>query len=319
MQNPLVSIIVPIYKVEPYLRRCLDSIVNQTYTNLEIILVDDGSPDGCPQICDEYVAKDKRIIVIHKENGGLSDARNAGLDICKGEYISFVDSDDILDLNAVEYMLNAGTDVDIVITNVKMFINEEEINHLNKTHCNSLPFKTIGSDDLLLRLCRDGDAYLRSAWGKLFKRKLFFNIRFPKGKLYEDMYVNYRLYYKAFQSKFIPIPLYYYRQNRPGSIMYKTTSSTFALEAEDERYIFLKEHGKQFIANYNLLSLCWDYLFLYSKKHPGSKEKFYYFSNEFFKNSPKINMQFLFLKFFAMFPFMYYCYRKISPWHIRNY
>ena len=161
MQNPLVSIIVPIYKVEPYLRRCLDSIVNQTYTNLEIILVDDGSPDGCPQICDEYVAKDKRIIVIHKENGGLSDARNAGLDICKGEYISFVDSDDILDLNAVEYMLNAGTDVDIVITNVKMFINEEEINHLNKTHCNSLPFKTIGSDDLLLRLCRDGDAYLR--------------------------------------------------------------------------------------------------------------------------------------------------------------
>ena len=319
MIHPLVSIIVPIYKVEPYLRRCLDSIVNQTYTNLEIILVDDGSPDGCPQICDEYAAKDNRIVVIHKENGGLSDARNAGLDICKGEYISFVDSDDLLDLKAMEYMLNTGTDVDIVISNVKMFINDEEISNSNKTHCNSSSFKIIGSDDLLLRLCKDGDAYLRSAWGKLFKKELFSNIRFPKGKLYEDMYVNYRLYYKAFQSTFISIPLYYYRQNRPGSIMYKTNSSTFALEAEDERYIFLKEHGKQSIANYNLLSLCWDYLFLYSKKYPGSKEKFYYFSNEFFKNSPKINMQFFFLKFFAMFPFIYFCYRKISPWHIRNY
>lgn len=319
MIHPLVSIIVPIYKVEPYLRRCLDSIVNQTYTNLEIILVDDGSPDGCPQICDEYAAKDNRIVVIHKENGGLSDARNAGLDICKGEYISFVDSDDLLDLKAMEYMLNTGTDVDIVISNVKMFINDEEISNSNKTHCNSSSFKIIGSDDLLLRLCKDGDAYLRSAWGKLFKKELFFNIRFPKGKLYEDMYVNYRLYYKAFKSTFISIPLYYYRQNRPGSIMYKTNSSTFALEAEDERYLFLKEHGKQSIANYTLLSLCWDYLFLYSKKHPGSKEKFYYFSNEFFKNSPKINMQFFFLKFFAMFPFIYFCYRKISPWHIRNY
>lgn len=319
MIHPLVSIIVPIYKVEPYLRRCLDSIVNQTYTNLEIILVDDGSPDGCPQICDEYAAKDNRIVVIHKENGGLSDARNAGLDICKGKYISFVDSDDLLDLKAMEYMLNTGTDVDIVISNVKMFINDEEISNSNKTHCNSSSFKIIGSDDLLLRLCKDGDAYLRSAWGKLFKKELFSNIRFPKGKLYEDMYVNYRLYYKAFQSTFISIPLYYYRQNRPGSIMYKTNSSTFALEAEDERYIFLKEHGKQSIANYNLLSLCWDYLFLYSKKYPGSKEKFYYFSNEFFKNSPKINMQFFFLKFFAMFPFIYFCYRKISPWHIRNY
>ena len=107
--KPLVSIIVPIYKVEPYLRRCLDSIVNQTYTNLEIILVDDGSPDGCPQICDEYAAKDNRRVVIHKENGGLSDARNAGLDSCKGEYVSFVDSDDWVDEKYIEILLNLAT------------------------------------------------------------------------------------------------------------------------------------------------------------------------------------------------------------------
>ena len=88
MKLPLISVIIPIYKVEPYLRRCLDSIINQSYANLEIILVEDGSPDTCPQICDEYAAKDNRIVVIHKKNGGLSDARNAGLNICKGEYIS---------------------------------------------------------------------------------------------------------------------------------------------------------------------------------------------------------------------------------------
>lgn len=110
MQNPLVSIIVPIYKVEPYLRRCLDSIVNQTYTNLEIILVDDGSPDGCPQICDEYAARDKRIVVIHKENGGLSDARNAGINISQGEYIFFLDSDDEIPLNSILILANRLTE-----------------------------------------------------------------------------------------------------------------------------------------------------------------------------------------------------------------
>ena len=118
MKQPLVSVIVPIYKVEPYLRRCLDSIVKQTYTNLEIILVDDGSPDGCPQICDEYAARDKRIVVIHKDNGGLSDARNAGLDICKGEYISFIDSDDWVANIYIEAMLKA------TITNNAEIFNE---------------------------------------------------------------------------------------------------------------------------------------------------------------------------------------------------
>ncbi|HEY8803664.1 MAG TPA: glycosyltransferase, partial [Clostridium sp.] len=94
MQNPLISIIVPIYKVEVYIRNCVDSILNQTYKNLEIILVDDGSPDNCGNICEEYSSKDKRIKVIHKKNGGLSSARNAGLDIASGEYIGFIDSDD---------------------------------------------------------------------------------------------------------------------------------------------------------------------------------------------------------------------------------
>ena len=100
--NPLVTVIVPVYKVEPYLRRCLDSIVNQTYKNLEIILIDDGSPDNCGVICDEYAENDKRIKVIHKENGGVSRARNEGINVARGEYIAFVDSDDYIEPDLVE-------------------------------------------------------------------------------------------------------------------------------------------------------------------------------------------------------------------------
>ena len=94
--TPLISIIIPVYKVEQYLKECIDSIINQTYMNLEIVIVDDGSPDNCPLICDQYAALDKRIKVIHKKNGGLSDARNAGLNIITGDYVTFVDSDDVI-------------------------------------------------------------------------------------------------------------------------------------------------------------------------------------------------------------------------------
>ena len=103
--NPLISVIVPIYNVEKYLARCVDSIVNQTYKNLEIILVDDGSPDRCPQMCDDYAEKDSRIKVVHKKNGGLSDARNAGMAVATGEYISFIDSDDWIDLETYDLVL----------------------------------------------------------------------------------------------------------------------------------------------------------------------------------------------------------------------
>ena len=110
-----ISVIIPVYNVEKYLKRCLDSVINQTYKNLEIILIDDGSTDKSGNICDEYAAKDKRIIVIHKENGGLSDARNKGLDICTGDYISFIDSDDWIENGFYEYVVNNVKDNDLLI------------------------------------------------------------------------------------------------------------------------------------------------------------------------------------------------------------
>ena len=318
MLHPLISIIIPIYNVEPYLRQCLDCIINQTYTNLEIILVDDGSPDNCPQICDEYAAKDNRIKVIHKKNGGLSDARNAGLDICKGDYITFVDSDDLLDINAIKSMLDANNDSSIILANINVFIGDDKSYKKKFTVCNNINYTEQSSDELLLNLCKEGPVYLRSVCGKLIRKVLFHNIRFPKGKLYEDMFINYQLYYNSCKNTFIPNALYYYRGKRPGSIMSKTISSTFAIEAEEKRYAFLKEHGKQSIAKYNLPSLCWNHLFLYSQNRPDSKSKFLYFTKEYFKYFTKLDKTYICLKLFSLCPQIYYLFKKISPWQIRR-
>ena len=205
--TPLVSIIVPIYKVEPYLRRCLDSIVNQTYTNLEIILVDDGSPDGCPQICDEYAAKDERIVVIHKENGGLSDARNAGLDICKGEYISFVDSDDWVDERYIEILFDLLTkeNADIAIGEIKKTNTfEQYLSFKANSFITYLPTETIK------RMFAKTEASFIAACGKIFRSGIFSDLRFPRSKIHEDEYVNYIWFSKSNKVAYTDTILYYY-------------------------------------------------------------------------------------------------------------
>lgn len=183
MYTPLVSIIVPIYKVEPYLRRCVDSIVCQTYTNLEIILVDDGSPDTCPQICDEYANKDKRIVVIHKKNGGLSDARNAGLNSCKGEYISFIDSDDYVDYDFIESLIEPikKNSYDFVIADHLSSNEKKGSMHLS---CKEGPIQ----DNLKIIRTYCSQQYPPSAWAKLYKFSFLKNnqFHFQKGLLFED-------------------------------------------------------------------------------------------------------------------------------------
>ena len=126
--NYLISVIVPVYKAEKYLNQCIESIVSQTYQNLQIILVDDGSPDNCPAICDDWAKKDRRIVVIHKENGGQSSARNVGLDIARGEYVGFVDADDFIDHDMYEILLHSlvSTNVDIVCCGSRI-VNEKGI------------------------------------------------------------------------------------------------------------------------------------------------------------------------------------------------
>lgn len=176
-KEPMVSVIVPIYNVEKYLKRCIDSILNQTYKNLEIILIDDGSPDKCPEICDEYAQEDDRVIVIHKENGGVSSARNAGLDIAKGEYIGFVDPDDYINYDMYSTMVKKMElfECDAVICGFCQ-VSEKENKIIRK---DSLENKIVSVEECFKELFGfSGLAIKPVVWNKLFKRDIISDLRF---------------------------------------------------------------------------------------------------------------------------------------------
>ena len=307
MLTPLVSIIIPIYKVEPYLRRCLDSIVNQTYTNLEIILVDDGSPDGCPQICDEYAAKDNRIVVIHKENGGLSDARNAGLDICKGEYISFVDSDDWVDEKYIDILIRLAveTNADIAIGNhQKVYNNKSFFIEKEKED-----IQTLSSQEALNILFKRSHLSFILSWGKIYRRFLFDNIRFPQRKFHEDEFTTYKLFFKSKYISHINRALYYYTQ-RTDSIM-AVRHPEDLLQAEEEQFFFLKQNQFTSLVPIQADLLCWQCLNMYA----ATNQALFFQKAQSYGIYLKIKNQFshfLGLKFFIKFPHIYLFYKKIK-------
>lgn len=209
----LISIIVPVYKVEKYLNRCIESIVAQTYKNLEIILVDDGSPDNCPKMCDSWAQRDERIKVIHKPNGGLSDARNAGLDIAKGDMIAFVDSDDYIDTKMYQIMMDAMQihDADLVSCGRYIVSNQS----MRRQRC-LREAKTFDSVSAVRELLSDG-VINEASWDKLYKKKLFENIRFPVGEINEDVVIMPQILDQCKKIVHVGVPLYYYCQNE-GSI-----------------------------------------------------------------------------------------------------
>lgn len=177
--NELISIVVPVYRVEMYLHECVDSILNQTYRNLEVILVDDGSPDGCPEICDEYAAKDERVKVIHKKNGGLSDARNAGMAVAQGVFLNFVDSDDVLPVDALEIMLSLALkkQADIVIGNHVRF--DETLPTIEKSSDHDT---LMNQADAITEFFQNGCA----SWARLYRLEIHQSILFPVGEINED-------------------------------------------------------------------------------------------------------------------------------------
>ena len=213
MDDPKISIIVPVYKVEPYLRKCLDSIINQTYQNLEIILVDDGSPDNCGAICDEYAAQDGRIKVIHKENGGVSSARNAGLDAATGEWIGFVDSDDQVELDMFESLLRGAMvqGADIAICGFLSLLPGGMTG--NRFCCKQTVL--FDTEEALQALLQNQDLSL-SCCDKLAKRSLWKQLRFPNIKRSEDFLTICQLLERADHILCLPEIKYYY-YNRPGS------------------------------------------------------------------------------------------------------
>lgn len=183
ISKELISVIVPIYNVEENLERCLESILNQTYTNMEIILVDDGSPDRCGEICDIYLKKDNRVRVIHKQNGGLSDARNAGLNIAKGKYIGFVDSDDYIELEMYESLISAIQKENAMIACCGIIREYENGNQLIiRTPNKSKTYTSVQA----IKQCLYQDEIGVSVWCKLFDRNIFKELRFPVGETNED-------------------------------------------------------------------------------------------------------------------------------------
>ncbi len=225
-QNILVSVIVPVYNVEEYLSRCVESILTQTYHNLEVILVDDGATDSSGRICDEYAGLDSRVRVIHKENGGLSSARNAGIDIAKGDWLEFVDSDDWLEPDAVESMLSLALaqGTELVVGgrwDVNAKTGEKKIGLCPKER------EVIPAEELVSRIFR-WDNCDSSACDKLFSRRLFREARFPLGVVCEDVPVMYLIVFDAGRAAMLDKPIYnYYHRHGSISAAKTVTDKTF--------------------------------------------------------------------------------------------
>ena len=239
--QPLISVIVPIYNVEKYLRKCIESIINQTYTNLEIILVDDGSPDNCGLICDEYAKKDNRIKVIHKKNGGAASARNVGLQVATGKWISFIDSDDWIDFNLYSSLLKHSNDEDLIIFDLRFIFQNSKCIESNK----SKEFSITIDDNNIQPLF---DLLLSSKLGytcnKLFKRNKIGNLVFQNISSREDLIFTLAYLKKIDTLKYIPICGYNYLQ-RDTSLLH--TINLINLKQID----IIEEHLKTGISKIN--------------------------------------------------------------------
>ena len=247
-QEPLVSVVVPVYKVEEYLDQCVESIVNQTYGNLEIILVDDGSPDKCPEMCDAWARKDSRIKVVHKENGGVSQARNEGLSLVLGEYVTFVDSDDILYAGMIATLMQACQKYGAQVAMCPVFHFSSE---------NNVPSQLSGLTKIFdgKHICRhffECNAAMPSA--KLFHASLVRDRRFMVGrKVGEDAALNYPIFFDQEKVAFVRSPMYFYREHS-GSVMGSYKSAQLdELDTLREMLDFYKE--RKAFAIYNSMVL----------------------------------------------------------------
>lgn len=242
---PLISVIVPVYKVEKYLCQCIDSILSQTFSDFELFLVDDGSPDNCGKICDEYAKKDSRIIVIHKANGGLSDARNVAIDVAKGDYLTFIDSDDYVSETHLESLYTAlkDTDSDMAVANITSFSDEK---------IDEKFYKPTESRKILIGKDVFSTIYQPCACAKLYKRWIFDDIRYPVGKLYEDAFVYHDVLAKVDRLAMTGINSYYYFL-RENSIMHQEYKLAFTdiIDSIELRIKKLEELGLQDLADDN--------------------------------------------------------------------
>lgn len=249
MNLPLISVIIPIYNVEKYLPRCIESVISQSYKNLEIILVNDGSTDNCSKICDNYLLKDSRISVIHKKNGGASSARNEGLEKVRGEYITFVDSDDYIHPLFVEKLFRLCEDHRCKLAQCDFEQGTED--EFNERPQKAIT-KIMSKENLF-----DTREFKIIPCGKLYHKSLFLDVRFPEGKIHEDEFVTYKLGYYANQVVLTNEKMYYYFQS-PNSVM--RNNSKFIkldfIEAYTERIEFFDTKDEVKLKNISIKEYC---------------------------------------------------------------
>ena len=227
--SKLVSIIIPVYKVEQYLKRCMDSILNQTYQNIEVILVNDGSPDNCPALCDEYAKIDSRVRVIHKENGGLSSARNVALNTVKGDYVFFVDSDDWIALDTLE-VLNEYMEKDYDMISFQVtYLTEEKNVEKGEKNPKDMDVSQYIDASFLGRY----DFFVTT---KIFKAEVFNNVRFLEGRNYEDLEIMHRLFLNMEKVVGLDYFLYYYWKGNEGAI-----TNTITMKNIQDHYLSANE------------------------------------------------------------------------------
>lgn len=291
MHTSKISVIVPIYKVEMYLNKCINSIVNQTYKNLEIILVDDGSPDTCPQICDDWAKKDDRIKVLHTKNSGVASARNSGLKVATGDYIGFVDSDDWIDEDMYEFLLNYFTDdTDFVRCSYRK-IN----NGTTEDFFNNGKVEVLNSNQYLIKLFSD-NTLNSNCWCKLYKRPLIGNAEFPENiKIGEDHYFNYIITKKA--KKIITVNKSKYNYVlRNSSATNNENINSWLQNVYQHKIIFETEKNNEETSGYaadcfaswslDLIALCVKYNKLKSKEYKENQR----ILKESFSNLLKVNL-----------------------------
>lgn len=247
MEEDLISIVIPVYKVEKYLEKCIESVLKQTYTNLQIILVDDGSPDNCGKICDEYAKRDSRIDVIHKVNGGLSEARNVGISKAKGRYIGFVDSDDYIKENMYEILLNLikKYNADASICNLYDVIKGKE--YIRNKNNGIQEYSRL---DILKEVLLDKNIQ-SYAWNKLYKKELFDEVKYPIGKKYEDIGTTFYIFEKCNKIVVTSEPEYYYLKRSDSLVNNVTESTVFDyMELILQRYLYINDNIKE-LKQYN--------------------------------------------------------------------
>ena len=250
--NDLISVIIPVYNVKDYVKESIESVINQTYKNLEIIIIDDGSNDDSEKICDEYAKKDKRIKLIHQKNQGLSAARNKGLDIANGKYISFLDSDDMYYPEMLEKTYNAmiNNDVDCVICDYVKGKNKEKTKRL-KGRLNIKEDKIIDNKKALNYLIHK--KINTSVWNKLYKKELFDNVRFPKGHVHEDIILTMKILKNSNKTYLLNKKLVFYRMNS------SSITHTYSKKNIVDLYISHKEYEKEIKENISNLFMERDY------------------------------------------------------------